>query len=93
MPDFAGNMLQDIIAATRDGHPPLYVQMMLVTMLFIILRLYVLVRRRRRAATPPNEWLMGGYLGLLALLSLGVWDHLQMFYRDYVLHTVRVLIG
>ena len=90
MMQLANNLWHDVQLALNNGNPPLYMQLALVTMVFIIVRLYLIARRWRRAATPPNEWVTGGYLALLALLSLGTWDYIYTFYTDYFLYVLHV---
>ena len=81
-------------AALREGSPPLYVQLSAATVIFVALRLYFLWRRRvKNARPPPSEWLAGGWLGVLLLLSLGIVDHLVRLYRDYVITVYNNLIG
>ncbi len=88
--DMWERLVNDVQMALHAGNPPLYMQVALATMIFIVIRLYQIVRRWRRAATPPNEWITGGYLLLLGLLSLGTWDYIRTFYTDYFLHVLHV---
>ncbi len=69
----------------HQGNPPLYMQFATATAIFVALRIYFLWKqKRRKGLTPPPEWLTTAWIGVLILLSLGVVDYAQFFYREYL---------
>ena len=88
-----GQAWRDLQMALHSGEPPLWVQLALVTMAFILARLYVFWRRKRQMKTPPPEWITGTYLVLLAVLSLGVVQYALHFYREYLRYIYYAVFG
>ena len=82
--------------ALSHGEPPLYVQMSIVTMIYIVLRLYFLLRGRQDNPKQPANWLTVTYMVLLTLLSFGSWEYLVQAwhtYSGYAMQAYGVLFG
>lgn len=81
----------DMHVGLSAGNPPIYVQLALATMVYILLRLYVMVRNGGMRSENVLNWLTGVYVALLLVLSFGTWDYIMSFYKTYGRQAVYAL--
>ena len=86
------NKLQhDIALALHTGTPPIYLQLLVVTALFILVKLYLLYKEKvRRAKVPPPSYVTNIYLGVVIIVSLGGLETAVNIYQAYIKHILRV---
>ncbi len=80
----------DMKVALSAGHPPMYVQMMLATMVFILVRLFFLFRTHRKNVFRVKQWTFFGYLTTLIILSFGTWETIASTWNYYGVRMLRL---
>ena len=78
-------LYQTFLNSLKQGNPPLYMQLSVATAIYVVLQVYFFWKRKKRSAlTPSPEWVTTIWIGVLILLSLGVVEEMQYFYREYL---------
>ena len=88
------NLWMELRSVLLQDTPPLYLQLLTATIIYVAIRLWIWWRMRHKLYMPIKpEIVTGLWLVSLEMLSLGLLDSLHHYYNFYMLYIHRVFVS
>ena len=88
--DLWNRIVHDITLVMNSGTPPIYQQLLLVSAVFVLVKLYLFYKRHyRRAKVPSPALITNIYLVVVVVVMLGGVEFAMRVYGIYIKHIIR----